>query len=89
MDRMMRQVGTVSGVQAPGRAGLNNEIEFMENQLEVLKSSLATLEQEIAGLTQAQGDHLHGLEEDQAGVHSINAKADQSKEARWTKPSQA
>ena len=53
----------------------------MPNQLQVLKFSLATLEREIAGLSQAQGDHRHGLGEVQAGVQSINAKADQTNEA--------
>ena len=81
MERVMRQVETLSGAQAPGRAGLDNRIDFMENELEVLKSSLATLEQEIAGLSQVQGDHLHGLGEVQAGQQSINAKADQVDEA--------
>ena len=81
MERVMRQVETLSGAQAPGRAGLDNRIHFRENQLEVLKSSLATLEQEIAGLSQAQGDHLHGRGEVQAGVQSINGKADQADEA--------
>ena len=77
----MRQVETLCGAQAPGRSVLDNRIEFMENQLEVLKSSLTTLEQEIAGLSQAQEDHLHGLRELQAGVQSIDAKADQAGEA--------
>ena len=45
----MPQGETLSGAQAPGRAGLDNWIDFMQNQPEVLKSSLATLEQEIAG----------------------------------------
>ena len=81
MERVMRQVETLSGAQAPGRTGLDNRIDFMENQLEVLNSSLTTLEQEIAGLSQAQGDHLHGLGEGQVAVHSINAKADQADEA--------
>ena len=77
----MRQVETLSGAEAPGGAGLDNRIDFMENQLNVLKSSLAALEQEIAGLCQAQGDHLQGLGEVQAGVQSINAKGDQADEA--------
>ena len=81
VKKVMRQVETLSGAQAPGRASLDNWIGFMENQLEVLKSSLATLTQEIAGLSQAQGDHLHGPGEVQAGVQSINAKADQDEEA--------
>ena len=84
----MRQVETLSGAQAPGRSGLDNGIHFMQNQLEVLKSGLATLEQEIAGLTQTQGDHPHGLGEVQAGVQSINAKADQADEAVRAAPDQ-
>ena len=81
MGKVMRRVETLSGAIAPGRAGPDNGIDFMENQLEVLKSSLATLEQEIAGLSQVQGDHLHGLGEVQAEVQSIDAKADQGDEA--------
>ena len=81
MEKVMRQVETLSGAQAPGRAGLDNGIDFMENQLDVLKSGLAPLEQEISGLSQAQGDQLQGLGEVQAGVQSINAKADQGDEA--------
>ena len=77
----MRQVETLSGAQAPGCAGLDNWIDLIENQLEVLKSSLAPLEQEIAGLSQAQGDHLHGLGELRAGVQSINTKAAQPDDA--------
>ena len=77
----MRQVETLSGAQAPGRAGMDNWINFMGNQLEVLKSSLATLEQDISGLSQAKGDRLHGLEEVQAEVQYINAKANQADEA--------
>ena len=50
----------------------------MENQLDVLKSGLAGLEKEIPGLSHAQGDHLQGQGEVQAGVQSINAKADQA-----------
>ena len=81
MERVMRQVKTLCGAQAPGRACLDNRIDIMENQLEVLKFSLASLEQEIAGLSQAEGDHLHGLREVQAGLQSIKAKADQADEA--------
>ena len=40
----MRQVETLSGPQAPGRARLDNRIDFMEKQLAILKSGLATLE---------------------------------------------
>ena len=43
MEKVIGQVETLSGAQAPGRAGLDNRIEFLENQLEFLKSSLATL----------------------------------------------
>ena len=68
MEKVMRQVETVSGAQAAGRAGLDNPIDFMENQLDVLKSGLAALKQEIAGLSQTQGDHLQGLGEIQASV---------------------
>ena len=78
VQKVMRRVETLSGAQAPGCAGPDNRMDFMENQLDVLKSGVATLEQEIAGLFQAQGDHLHGLGEVQAGVQSINAKADQA-----------
>ena len=81
MARVMRQVETLSGAQAPGRAGMHNRIDFGENQPEVLKSSLVTLEQEIAGLSQAQGDHLHGLGGVQAEMQSIKAQANQSNEA--------
>ena len=81
VEKVMRQVETLSGTQALGRAGLDNRIDFMENQLDVPKSGLAPLEQEIAGLSQAQGDHLQALGEVQAGVQSINAKADQADEA--------
>ena len=77
----MRQVETLSGAQAAGRAGLDNQTDFVENQMDVLKSGLATLEQAIARLSQAQGDHLQSLAEVQAGVQSINAKADQADEA--------
>ena len=63
MEKVMRQVETLSGAQAPGRAGLDNRIDVMENQLEVLKSGLAALKQEIAGLSQVQGDHLQSLGE--------------------------
>ena len=81
MAKVMRQVETLSGAQAPGCVGLDNRIDFMENQLQVVKFSLATLEQEVADLSQAQGDHLHGLGEVQAEMQSINAKADQGDEA--------
>ena len=81
VEEVMRQVETLSGAQAPGRAGLDNPIDFMGNQLDVLKSGLAALEQEIASLSQAQGNDLQGLGEVQAGVQSINAKADQADEA--------
>ena len=81
MESVMRLVEMLSGTQAPGRAGLDNRIDFLENELEVLKSSLASLEQEIHGLSQAQGDHLHGQGEVKAGVQFINAKADQAEEA--------
>ena len=79
VEKVMRQVETPSGAQAPGRAGLDNRIDFMENQLDVLKSGLAALEQEIPGLSQVQEDHLQGLGQVQAGVQSI--KADQADEA--------
>ena len=78
MEKVTRQVETLSGAQVPGRAGLDNRINFLENHLDVLKSDLAALEQEIAGLSQAQGDHLGEV---QAGVQSLNAKADQADEA--------
>ena len=81
VEKVMRQVETLPGAQAPGRAGLDNRIDLMEIQMDVLKSRLAAVEQEIAGLSQAQGDHLQGLGEVQAGVQSINAKADQADEA--------
>ena len=81
VEKVMRQVETLSGAQAPGRAGLENRIDFVDNQTEVLKSGLAAVEQAIAGVSQAQGDHLQGLVEFQAGVQSINAKADQADEA--------
>ena len=79
--KLMHQVETLSEAQAPGRADLDNRIDFLENQLDVLKSGQAALEQEIAGLCRAQEDHLHGLGEVQAGVQAINAKADQVEEA--------
>ena len=60
---------------------MDNLIHFMENQLDLLTSGLAALEQKIAGLSQAQGDQLHGLGEVQAGVQPTNAKADQADEA--------
>ena len=47
MEKVTRQVGTLSGAQVPGRAGLDNQIDFLENQLDVLKSGLAALEQEF------------------------------------------
>ena len=75
MEKVMCQVETLSGAQAPGRAGI------MEHQLDVLKSGLGALEQEIAGLFQAPVDHLQGLGEVQARVQSITAKADQADEA--------
>ena len=81
VEEVMRQVETLSGAQAPGRAGLDNRSYFMENQLEVLRSSSATLEQEIAGLSQAPGDHLHEREGVLAEGQSINAKVDQGAEA--------
>ena len=81
VEKVMRQSGTLSEGGAPGRAGLDIRIDFMENQLDVLKSGLAAMEEEIAGLSQAQGDHPQGLGEVQAGVQSINAKADQASEA--------
>ena len=81
MEKVTRQVGTLSGAQIPGRAGLDNRIDFLENQLDVVKSGLAALEQEIAGLFQAQGDHLQGLGEVQARVQSLHAKADQADKA--------
>ena len=78
----MRQVETLSGPQASGRAGLDNRIDFME--LDFLKSGLAALEQEIAGLSQAQWDHLQGLGEAQAGMQPINARAAQPmKRSEW------
>ena len=81
MDKVIRQVDTLSGAQAPECAGLDNRIDFMENELDVRKSGLAAVRQEIAGLPQAQGDHLQGLGEVQAGVQFINAKAYQADEA--------
>ena len=81
MEKVTRQVGTLSGAQVPGRAGLDNRIDLLENKLGVLKSGLAALEQEIAGLSQTQGDHLQGLGEVQPGLQSLNAKADQADEA--------
>ena len=50
----MRQVETLSGAQAPGRAGLDNRIDFMRNQMEVLRSGLVALEQGIAGVSKGQ-----------------------------------
>ena len=81
MEKVTRQVETLSGAQVPGRAGLDNRIDFLEIQLDVLHSGLAALEQEIAGLSKAQGNHLQGLGEVQAGVQCINAKGDQADEA--------
>ena len=78
VEKVTRQVETLSGAQAPG---LDNLINFMKSELDVLKSALAALEQEIAGLSKAQEDHLQRLREVQAGVQSINAKADQDDEA--------
>ena len=81
VEKVLRQVNTLSGAQAPSCAGLDNRIDFMENQRDILKSDLAALEQEIAGLSRAHRDHLQGLGEVQAGVQSIHAKADQAHEA--------
>ena len=88
VEKVMRQVEMLSGVQAPGSVGLDNRIDFMEDQLDVLKSGLAALEQEIAGLSQAQGDHPQGLGEVQDGVQSINAEADRADEAVRAAPDQ-
>ena len=44
IEKVTSQVGTLSGAQVPGRAGLDNLIDFLENQLDVLKSGLAALD---------------------------------------------
>ena len=80
MEKVMRQVETLSGAQVPRRAGLGIRNDFREIQLDVLKFGLAALEQEIAGFSKAQGDHVQGVGEVQAGVQCIKAKADQADE---------
>ena len=66
MERVIRQVETLSGAQACGHTGLDNRNDFIENQQDFLKSGLAALVQEIAGLSEAQGDYQHDLGEVQA-----------------------
>ena len=78
METVTRQLETPSGAQPPGCTGLDNRNDFMENQLEVLNFSLANLKREIAGLSPAQGSHLKGLGEVQAGPQSLNAKVNQA-----------